>query len=57
MSNNVTLPNGQIVLTEDVGGGLELPATKLYTGSAGVSGGPVSAANPLPVQEQSTPIT
>jgi len=57
MADNVTLPGVGIIRTEDLGGAIEMPITKLHTGANGIDSGSVTPANPLPVQEQSTPIT
>lgn len=37
-------------------GSVLFPVTKIYTGADGVDGGPVTGANPLPVNIQGTPI-
>ncbi len=48
--NRPSVAGGQTIVTEDVGGGLELPAGKIYTGAHGTNGGPVTVTNPLPVE-------
>lgn len=53
MADNVTADpgtGGAVFATEEIGG-VHFPNTKLTVGAAGVNEGPVSAANPLPVQE------
>lgn len=46
---NPAVGGGDTARAEDVGGGIKIPASKLYTGPAGVDGGPVTMTNPLPV--------
>lgn len=55
MADNTTLNagiGGDIVRTEDIGG-VKYPVSKIYLGAAGVNGGPVTAANPLPITDTS----
>jgi hypothetical protein len=40
---------GDIIRDEDLGAGVKMPVSKIYTGAAGVDGGPVTADNRLPV--------
>lgn len=56
MADNTTLNSGtggDTLRTEDVGGGVKVPVSKIHTGAAGADGGPVTAANPFPTQSQS----
>lgn len=56
MADNTTLNSGtggDTLRTEDVGGGVKVPVSKIHTGAAGVDGGPVTTSNPFPTQVQS----
>ncbi len=46
---NPAVGGGDVARAEDVGGGVKIPASKIYVGPHGVDGGPVTATNPLPV--------
>jgi hypothetical protein len=46
--NATTVAGGDVIATEDVGGGVKLPVSKIYTGPHGTNGGPVTATNPFP---------
>jgi hypothetical protein len=53
MSDNTVLnpgSGGDTVRSEDVGAGVKIPASKIYTGAHGTDGGPVTTSNALPVQ-------
>lgn len=41
---------GDTIYTEDIGGGVKMPASKLHTGAHDVDGGAVTQANPLFVE-------
>lgn len=47
---------GDVVLAEDLGGGIKTTVSKLHTGANGIDGGPVTAANPLYVAQASQPL-
>lgn len=52
MADNTTIntgTGGDVLRTDDVGG-IKIPVSKIHTGADGVDGGPITAANPLPVQ-------
>lgn len=52
MSDNTTLNSGSggdIMRTEDIGGGVKIPASKMYVGAHGTDGGPITPTNPAPV--------
>ncbi len=56
MADNTTLnsgSSGDILRTEDIGGGIKIPVSKIYLGLSGFDGGPVTATNPFPVSIQS----
>lgn len=56
MADNTTLNNGtggDTLRTDDVGGGVKVPVSKIITGGDGVDGGFISAANPFPVVHSS----
>lgn len=44
---------GDVIVTEDLGDGTKIPATKIHTGAAGSDGGAVTDSNPLPVTDSS----
>ena len=46
---------GDTVRNEDIGG-VKYPVSKIYTGAEGVNGGPVTDANPLPVELQNASV-
>ena len=53
MSDDVTLnpgSGGAIIVTEDIGGGIQMPVSKIYTGKHDQNGGPVTVTNPLLTQ-------
>lgn len=54
MADNTALSapvgTGQTVRTEDIGGGVQLPVSKVYVGPHGTDGGPVTVTNPFPVE-------
>jgi hypothetical protein len=53
MADNTILnlgTGGDTLRTEDVGGGVKVPVSKIHTGASDVDGGPVTTANPFPVQ-------
>ena len=45
---------GDTYRSEDLGTGVKIAVSKLYTGAHAIDGGPVTAANPLPVSVQGT---
>jgi hypothetical protein len=56
VADDVTLPGtGVVIVTEDIGGGVELPVSKIHTGAHGTDGGAVTAANPLYVSNVAVP--
>lgn len=57
MADNTLLNSGtggDTIRSEDLGGGVKIAVSKIYVGAHGTDGGPVSAANPLPVGIQGT---
>ena len=51
MANNTTLntgTGGDTLRTDDVGGSVKIPVSKIHTGAAGVDGGAVTTSNPFP---------
>jgi hypothetical protein len=62
MSDTIVLnlgSGGPAVVAEQPGGGANpfIPVSKIYTGATDVNGGPVTAANPLPVTNQGLTLT
>lgn len=60
MSDNTSLntgAGGDTLRTEDVGGGVKIPVSKIHNGAAGVDGGPITTANPFATQTQSGSLT
>lgn len=59
MSDNTTIQkpttNGDIISTEDIGGGVKLPRSKIVLGNHDVDGGDVTPSNPFPVTITNTP--
>ncbi len=53
MSDNTTIQSpstpGDVISTEDIGGGVKLPRSKIALGAHGVDGGNVTTGNPFPV--------
>lgn len=52
MADNTVLnlgTGGDTIRTEDVGGGVKIPVSKIHVGASDVDGGPVTATNPLAV--------
>ena len=52
MADNTILNSGtggDTIRTEDLGNGLKIAVSKIYLGTHGVDGGPVTGGNPLPV--------
>jgi len=52
MADNTTLNpgvGGDVLRSEDVGGGVKISVSKTHTGASGVDGGPVTTSNPFPV--------
>lgn len=52
MTDKLTLNRGvggESIVVEETAAGVLIPVSKLHTGTEGVDGGPVTAANPLPV--------
>jgi len=57
VADNTTLNagvGGDVFVTEDLGNGTKVAVSKLYVGAHGVSGGPVTPTNPLPVIDSNT---
>ena len=60
MADNTTInagSGGDVLRTDDVGGGVKVPVSKIHTGADGVDGGPVTTSNPFPTQIQSGSVT
>lgn len=60
MADNTTLNSGaggDTLRTDDVGGGVKIPVSKIHTGADGVDGGPVTTSNPFPAQTVSGSLT
>ena len=61
MSDNtrIQLPSdpGDIIATEDIGGGVKIPRSKLTLGDHGVDDGDISAGNPMPVSVMNDSLT
>lgn len=52
MADNTTLnlgSGGDTLRTEDIGGGIKIPVSKIHVGADDVDGGSVTSANPFPV--------
>lgn len=52
MADNTTLnlgSGGDVIRTEDVGGGVKVPVSKIHIGASDVDGGPFTITNPFPV--------
>lgn len=60
MADNTTLNSGaggDTLRTDDVGGGIKIPVSKIHNGADGVDGGPITTSNPFATQSQSGSLT
>lgn len=58
MADNTTInaatTSGDVLATDDIGGGVKVPRSKIMLGADGVNGGDVSSFNPLPINGTGT---